>query len=75
MDFKYRILKISNLQKVLFFLDLEYKSNYNQFIGFSFINKKLYFYKSITEFNSIEIKLLNEEQINKQFKPVTIISL
>lgn len=75
MDFKYRISKISNLQTVLFFLDLEYKSNYNQFIGFSFVNKKIYFYKSITEFNLIDLKILNEEQINKQFKPVTIISL
>lgn len=75
MNFKYRINQIKNLQDVLSYINKDYKSEYNIFIGFSFINNELYFYKSFTEFTSIELPSLNINQIRNHFKPVIVLVL
>ncbi len=75
INFKYRIQHIKELQEVLFFINKEYKYEYNQYIGLSFINKELYFYKSFSEFNSIDLMQLKKDQIMERYKPVIVISL
>lgn len=75
MNFKYRIQHIKELQEVLFFINKEYKSEYNKYIGFSFINNELYFYKSFSDFNSLDFIQLSSSKIREIYKPVIVISL
>lgn len=75
MNFKYRIQHIKELQEVLFFINKEYKSEYNKYIGFSFINNELHFYKSFSDFNSLDLIQLSSTKIMEIYKPVIVISL
>lgn len=75
MNFKYKYTLISDLNIALEFIKQDYLIEYNLSIGFSFINGEINFYKSITEFNNLDLSLFTLQDIRKNFQPLTVISL
>lgn len=75
MNFKYKYTLISDLNIALELIKQDYLIEYNLSIGFSFINGEIKFYKSITEFNNLDLSLFSLQDIRKNFQPITVISL